>query len=156
VTRRGRLLVALAALWLALTFLTRPPANPEGDQAARLEVWSAVPAPVLDTLRRACFDCHSHETRWPWYATVFPASWLVTHDVREGRGQINFSRWSDYNPYDRADLLDEICAQVKDREMPLPQYRWLHPEARLGDPEIAAICAWATTEAERLVDVATE
>jgi hypothetical protein len=64
------------------------------------------PAPVMSTLRRACFDCHSNETRWPWYSTLPIASWLVEGDVKEGRGQINFSRWGQYNPFDRADMVD--------------------------------------------------
>src|SRR6188472_1070893 len=70
----------------------------------------AVPDPVLSTLRRACFDCHSEATRWPWYATLPLASRLIESDVSEARGQLNLSRWTDYNQFDRADMLDKMCA----------------------------------------------
>jgi hypothetical protein len=150
--RRFRLaLAAVAALWLALVLVTPHPVNPTVDPTLGLEAHATVPATVMQLLRRGCFDCHSEETRWPWYARTFPASWLMSHDVSEGRGQMNFSRWGDYNAYDRADMLDEACEQVKSGEMPLWQYRLLHPEAKLSDADVTALCAWTGAEAERLV-----
>lgn len=111
----------------------------------------AAPPHVSRLLRRSCFDCHSDETRWPWYSRVAPASWLVVHDVNEGRAQLNFSRWTRYNVFDRADLLDKVCEQVTEREMPLWQYRLVHPGAVLSDDEIAALCAWTREEGARMI-----
>src|SRR5262245_46226714 len=91
------------------------------DPAAGVGVISG-PAPVMHTLRRACFDCHSDQTRWPWYSALPVASWLLQTDVREGRGQLNFSRWTQYNRFDRADLLDKACSLARTREMPLWPY----------------------------------
>jgi mono/diheme cytochrome c family protein len=146
----------LAAAWLALLLVTPHPVNTMVDPAIGLEAHSAAPAEVRALLRRACFDCHSDETQWPWYSRAFPTSWLVSHDVNEGRGQMNLSRWSDYSPYDRADWLDEACDQVRAGEMPLPPYRWLHPEARLSDADVDALCAWTSAEADRLVQGGVE
>src|ERR1700675_3478768 len=56
------------------------------------------PAPVASILRRACYNCHSHETTWPWYSYVAPVSWLVARDVHEGRRHMNFSAWAGYDP----------------------------------------------------------
>lgn len=121
------------------------------DPAVVLDAQGSVPAPVARLLRRACFDCHSEETRWPWYSRLPPGSWIVGRDVDAGRGQWNFSRWGEYNPYDRADLLDKACTLATKKKMPLWPYRLLHREARLADDEIAALCAWTRAEGDRLV-----
>lgn len=120
----------------------------------RLEAGTSVPASTAHLLRTACFDCHSNETVWPWYSRVFPASWLVRHDVEAGRRQLNFSTWSEYNVFDRADLLDAACEHVRSGTMPLRPYRWLHPDARLSEAQIETLCAWTALEAERLVSEA--
>ncbi|MHC4450834.1 MAG: heme-binding domain-containing protein [Planctomycetota bacterium] len=78
--------------------------------------------------RRACYDCHSNETKWPWYAHIAPVSWLITHDVHEAREHLNFSEW------DREqDDADEAAHEVEEGEMPLQIYTLLHPDARLGE-----------------------
>jgi hypothetical protein len=88
---------------------------------------------------------------WPWYARVAPTSWLVVQDVQQGRGQLNLSAWASYNEYDRADLLDDMCRLARAGEMPLRPYVLMHREARLSPGDVAALCAWTTREAERLV-----
>jgi len=79
---------------------------------------------------RACFDCHSNQTLWPWYTWVAPASWLVTNDVMGGRHHLNFSTWD--RPQKDA---DEAIEAVLEGYMPLAIYTPLHPEARLSDAE---------------------
>jgi hypothetical protein len=79
---------------------------------------------------RACFDCHSHETVWPWYSYVAPLSWRVVDHVREGREALNFSTWN--NPSEEADEAAEV---VQEGEMPLRDYLQAHPEARLSPTE---------------------
>jgi hypothetical protein len=120
------------------------------DPAIGIGATGAVPEPVLSMLRRACFDCHSEETVWPWYSSLPGVSWLIEGDVNAGRGQLNFSRWAHYNPYDRADLLDKVCREASARRMPLTPYRLLHAEARLSDAELAQLCEWTRREAARL------
>lgn len=79
---------------------------------------------------RTCGDCHSNQTRWPWYSRVAPVSWLVTGDVAEGREHFNVSEWN--RPQKDA---DEAAEEFQDRDMPLPIYRTTHPEARLEGAE---------------------
>jgi hypothetical protein len=117
---------------------------------ARLGMSTPVPAHVMSTLRQACFDCHSNETRWPWYSTLPIASWLIEHDVNAGRGQFNFSRWTEYNPFDRASTLVRICEMATARAMPPQRYRMLHAEARLSEADVTELCAWTRLEATRL------
>jgi hypothetical protein len=81
--------------------------------------------------KRACFDCHSNETVWPWYSNIAPVSWLVYHDVEEGRATMNFSDWKG--------LMEpgEIGEVVSEGRMPLPQYLMLHPTAKFSPQEAA-------------------
>jgi Haem-binding domain len=122
------------------------------ESPAALNGRRPVPAAVMSTLRRACFDCHSHETRWPWYASVPIASMLVERDVTAGRGQLDLSRWTEYNPFDRADLLDKMCRLASTARMPPWPYRAMHGEARLSAGDVAALCAWSEEEATHLVE----
>lgn len=94
---------------------------------------------VAGVLQRACADCHSNETRWPWYARVSPASWLLADHVRRGRAQLNLSfSWSiDENT--RGEIGDAVSAGT----MPPPSYLLLHPEAKLSEGERKLIWDWA-------------
>lgn len=83
---------------------------------------------------RACFDCHSNETRWPWYASVAPFSWLVQRHVDHGRDELNFSEWD--RPQRHA---HEAAEMVREGEMPLSSYLWLHGEAELTEEEEQAL-----------------
>ena len=85
--------------------------------------------------RRACFDCHSNETRWPWYSNIAPLSWLIQRDVEEGRDELN---WSEWDPDSEG---DESAETVIEGSMPPGSYSILHPEARLSDQAIDALVA---------------
>lgn len=87
-----------------------------------------------DLFRRACFDCHSNQTVWPWYSYVAPVSWLVQNDVNGGRSHLNFSEWD--HPQRHA---GDVAAQVKQGEMPLWFYLPLHSAARITDAEKQAL-----------------
>jgi mono/diheme cytochrome c family protein len=86
--------------------------------------------------RRACYDCHSNETVWPWYSNVAPVSWLVQHDVDEGREYLNFSLWGQGGEGEEAEELNEVLAEG---QMPPSNYLITHPEARLTEAEKAAL-----------------
>lgn len=150
--RPGRVLaIILVVLVIASATRSRRHVEVPDVPMAALHMSADVPAPVMATLRRACFDCHSLETRWPWYSALPVASWLIEHDVEDGRRQINFSRWAEYNAFDRADKLDKMCEMATSRTMPLRPYRLLHPEARLSDAAVDELCIWTEHEAARLV-----
>ena len=152
-----RLRIAFAAALMMLVIASAARSRPNqpvvgADPSASLGERTPVPAPVMSTLRRACFDCHSDETRWPWYAALPFTSLLIERDVKAGRGQLNLSRWTHYNPVDRADMLDMMCQLVSTGKMPLWPYRMMHPEARLSTTDIAALCDWSRDEATRLME----
>jgi len=141
VTRLGKVVrwapwVALA-LFAALQFKQVDHSNPP----VRTEV--DAPADVAAILRRSCYDCHSHQTRWPWYSYVAPMSWFVADHVEHGRGDLNFSEWPLFDLEERQELLEEVVEQVSAGEMPLTSYLWLHPGARLSDADKARLLVWA-------------
>lgn len=123
--------IAVIALLLlqALPFL-----QPDNPPVVNEPVWDRPETRAL--AKRACFDCHSNETVWPWYAKVAPISWLVVYDVREGRAEFNFSNW---HPGDKPGR--KADEEIRDGKMPLPRYLLLHPEARLTDAEKAQLRA---------------
>ncbi len=104
-------------------------------------------AKTRETFFRACADCHSNETRWPWYSYVAPVSWLVQDDVTEGRIHLNVSMWGDQRRNHGRDAVE----QVEQGEMPLWFYLPMHPEAKLSEEDKKAFISGltATFGAER-------
>jgi hypothetical protein len=125
--RAAQILVAVMAIAAAIQLV--PYGRSHGNPVVvREPPWDQPDTRALAV--RACFDCHSNETVWPWYASVAPVSWLVQHDVDEGRGVLNLSEW---------DRIQEEAADssetVREGEMPMATYTWLHPTARLTPDE---------------------
>jgi len=105
---------------------------------------------TLALIQRACQNCHSQNTKWPWYSHVAPVSWLLAHDVQQARSHMNFSQWQDYSTDDRLRLLSAVGSAVRNRAMPPQRYLLLHPEARLGDEERQQIYRWTRNERHRI------
>ena len=129
--------VLLAAL-IAIQFVPVERTNPPAPAPIK------APPDVAAVLQRSCFDCHSYETKWPWYSHVAPVSWLVTKDVREGRKRLNFSAWESYPPKRLSKLARKIYSEVHEGGMPLSNYLKMHPTARLLPADVSVIEAWAT------------
>ncbi|MEL6843883.1 MAG: heme-binding domain-containing protein [Bacteroidota bacterium] len=123
-------------LGLLLWQLDRPQtSNPASHPEAAL--WFQHPAPpaTLDLLRAACFDCHSNETVWPWYAHIQPIAGFVEGHVRQGRQEVNFSEWTHLSTEDRPHMAKTCAKLIHKQSMPLHSYTWLHPEAKLSEAE---------------------
>lgn len=103
-------------------------------------------AAVADVFDRACADCHTNGTTWPWYSKVAPVSWWVVDHVEEGREHLNLSTWASLSADDQDHKLEEWVEMVEEGEMPLPSYTWGHPEARLSDQERETLMAWARAQ----------
>jgi hypothetical protein len=98
---------------------------------------------VKAVLRRACYDCHSNETGWPWYGRVAPVSWVVARDVRKGRAELNFSTWNQYSTQQQVKKLKEAWKEVAEGEMPPWLYLPAHRDARLSTGDRALLQQWA-------------
>ncbi len=130
-----------------LQFTNPPRTNP--PVVNNLTATNAPPPEIAALLRAACYDCHSHETKWPLYSRIAPASWLVVSDVDEGRKHLNFSKWPT-DPAAIAKKLDRINEVLDYREMPPKKYTLLHPEARLTDAERKQLMDWSDAAANKL------
>ena len=135
--------VALVVITTAIQFVRPARTNPLVDPSHALAELQPVPAHVTAVLDRACRDCHSNNTRWPWYSQVAPVSWWVIDHVNHGRSHFNYSDWARYPAADRARLLKNSCDLVREDSMPLPSYRWMHRRARLSKADVQAICELA-------------
>ena len=117
--------------------------NPAVDSSRTIHSTLSVDPAVAATLTRACNDCHSNQTVWPWYSRVAPASWLVVSDVNRARKELNFSEWKLLSPERQKRILPEICKEFAEGEMPTPAYLLIHRQAKLSRAEIDAVCYWA-------------
>jgi hypothetical protein len=133
-------LVAVAAVAVVIQFFPPERTNPPSDPAASFEAVVKPPAQVSAIIERACQNCHSNRSVWPWYSGVAPASWLVADDVIEARRKFNLSAWARMSPERAQEVLGDMCQEVKAGDMPLWQYRLLHPEAKLSAEDVAAVC----------------
>ena len=127
---------------------TNPPVNPDET----LEAAITVPENVKAILSRSCADCHSHETKYPWYSKIQPSAWFLKDHIDEGRRELNFSVFKTYEPRRQRRKLSEICEQVQPRQMPLPSYLWIHWDAKLSGEEIKTLCDWAEAESAKIAE----
>jgi mono/diheme cytochrome c family protein len=146
--RTTKAVVALVAAFLVIQIVRPARTNPPVDSAKTIDAHVDVPQAVDAILSRACADCHSNATRWPWYSQVAPVSWLLANDVNGGRLHLNFSDWEARHHHEESPFA-EMCKQVRDRDMPPWYYLPLHPAARLTPADVRTICDWAATAKER-------
>jgi hypothetical protein len=132
--------IFLAILLAGIQFIqpdrTNPPINPSATFKAIAGPGSEIGA-IVD---RACRDCHTNDTQWPLYSRIAPISWLVANDVKQGRAHLNFSEWGYLSPEMANEKLKQACREVTEGDMPLWQYRVMHPEARLSKEDIEGLC----------------
>lgn len=132
----GGLAAAGACLFLAIQ-LVPTGVSTQNPPVMAEPAWDSATTRALAV--RACYDCHSNETRWPWYARVAPVSWLVARDVVNGREALNFSTWGDTrsggDDDEPGEALEELVEVISEGEMPPASYVLIHPEARLTPSE---------------------
>ncbi len=122
--------------------MSLPPVNPTHTIQAVMNL----PPSIDSTIHRACYDCHSNESRWPWYSQISPVSWWLKSDVTDGRNALNFSEFATMTKKKQAKRLGDASDEVKKGDMPLKLYLPMHPAAHLTDADRQAFIAWATSE----------
>jgi hypothetical protein len=132
-----RLLVGLGIVIVGLQLVPVHRTNP--PVTADLRAGPAVKA----VLRGSCYNCHSNETRWPWYAHVAPVAWLVAHDAAEARSRINFSDWGSYDAARQERRAAGCAEEAEQRGMPPALYLIMHPDARLSAEKTHTLRMWA-------------
>jgi hypothetical protein len=141
---------SLLLAWLLVSVFVHPLPHNALDRDARLLPGADVPPSVVNIFAQACVNCHSDQTRWPWYSHVAPVSWLVEIDVKRAREHLNLSRWSSLDTVEKRSLLTAIATVVENREMPLHKYVVFHGEARLSTEDSTQVIEWTRAERSRL------
>jgi hypothetical protein len=114
------------------------PPPPEATPADEIQA----PPKVMAILKRSCYDCHSNETKWPWYSHIAPISYEVRAHVKNGRNWLNFSIWNRYDEEKKQKLYKGIVKSI-DWKMPPADYMWIHKEARLSPEDRKTVKEWA-------------
>ena len=136
-----RVFIAIIVIAAAIQLIRPARTNPASDPSAAMTSRVHVSKEVIAILDRSCRDCHSNETRWPWYTNVAPVSWWVIDHVNHGRSHFNFSEWAKYNSEEQRDLLKAACELSRKREMPLPSYLRMH-DAAMTARDIETLCTF--------------
>jgi cytochrome c551/c552 len=144
------LAIGLIVLLIAIQFVRPARTNPFVNQSQSIEAHTQMPPEVAAILDRACRDCHSNKTVWPWYSNMAPVSWWMIDHVNHGRTHLNYSEWGKLKRDDQDKSLREICDEVFDGAMPLPSYLPMHPAAKLSEQDKKTLCDWTAKERERL------
>jgi hypothetical protein len=140
------ILSAFIVAFLLLQFSNPARTNPPAKNNFPI---ANAPSHVAAMLRASCYDCHSDETRWPWYSHIAPLSWQIAQDVNDGREQLNLSEWPD-DPMREARRLEDMSEQIEDAEMPLKKYTFIHRAAQLTQSDRLELQNWLDAEAMRL------
>jgi hypothetical protein len=143
--------LAVVAGIVVIQFFGIDKANPPIVTGETVEAALTVPADITQIIGRSCGDCHTNNTRYPWYAYFQPSGWFLKDHIDEGRRELNFSVFNTYPIKKKAKKLEEICEQIESGEMPLPSYLWLHRDAVLSDSDGRVLCDWAKQEREKLL-----
>jgi len=134
--------IGLLIIFVAMQFY-RPAKNVASETSVNdfLQVHN-VSNDLSKTIKASCYDCHSNNTNYPWYAEVAPLSWWIAHHVNEAKEELNFSEWNAFSEKRKEKKLKEMIEELEEKEMPLKSYLPMHPEAELSDTQIKELTTW--------------
>ena len=132
----------LLVAFIVIQFFRPAKNNSEGISSNDISKIYAIPADVQSILKTSCYDCHSNNTVYPWYAEIQPAAWWLADHVKEGKKELNFSEFASYKISRQYRKLEEINKEVKEDEMPLELYLWIHKNSKLRDEQKLILANW--------------
>lgn len=146
------LLVAVIIIVIALQFVPSgmPENVPEDDKSFAYS--GLADDNIMQMLKTSCFDCHSNQTNFPWYARISPASFLLADHIKEGKEHLNFSEWENYSKRQKIGILGDISDEVESGHMPLKSYLLIHRDAVLDQNEVKLITSWTEEATARLLE----
>ena len=138
-----RILLVLLILLVIIQFI-RPAENHSDKQSANdITLHYSMPDTVLSILKNSCYDCHSNNTRYPWYNRIQPVAWWLNSHVTEGKRELNFSEFASYPATKQVKKLKATVKEIKESEMPLNSYLWIHIDAALDQGQKNILVYWA-------------
>lgn len=138
-----RVIIIILVLLVAIQFI-RPSRNQTTELSANdITKHYTVPDTVAAILKRACNDCHSNYTRYPWYTNIQPVGWWLQNHVNGGKDELNFSEFGAYTAKRQSHKMENVAKQIQKGEMPLDSYLWIHKDAILSEGEKKVLIDWA-------------
>ena len=153
-----KILLALLVLLIAIQFIRPEKNTAEGISENDISTKYPMPENVKEIVSKACNDCHSNHTNYPWYANFQPIAWLLADHIKDGRRHFDFSEFAAYEPWKAHHKLEELAEEVEKGEMPLEGYTVMHAEAELSKEEKETLISWANElraamEADSTIDL---
>jgi len=136
-----RILIALAMVLIIIQFI-RPSKNLSADTSKDISTLYAVPEDVKAILERACNDCHTNRTVYPWYSEVQPIGWWLNNHISGGKRHINFNNFASLRAATQKKKMEECMDQIKHNDMPISSYTWIHTDAELSEANKQTMYAW--------------
>ncbi len=137
-----KVLLTLIIVFIAIQFIQ--PAHNNNGQVVPADITLSVnvPANVLSVFQRACYDCHSNNTKYPWYMNIQPMGWMMANHINEGKANLNFSEFGNYSKRKQANKLRAVAKSIDEGSMPIWSYKLMHSEAKLSNESKGLIANW--------------
>lgn len=144
-------LLVLLLIFVILQFI-RPEYN-NGELKGENDIYHVVDVPedVEAILVKACYDCHSNHTEYPWYSQIQPFGWWIADHVEEGKEELNFSEFKSMKQKGQLHKLHETIEMIEDNKMPLESYTWIHSDAKLTPEEKELVIEWAKKSQDKIL-----
>lgn len=139
---KKKILIALVVVLVLIQLIRIDKTNPEVVLANDFIEINKPSAEIASMMKSSCYDCHSSQSKYPWYSNVAPVSWLLKNHINEAREHFNFSEWSSYDAKDQAHILEECAEEIEKGKMPMKSYVLMHSEANLSDEQKDALIAY--------------
>ena len=146
-----KIVLALLIILIAIQFIQ--PAHNISVKVLPTDITKTVNVPVnvLTIFKNACFDCHTNNTRYPWYVSIQPVGWIMAKHIKTGKENLNFSEFGIYSPRKQANKLRAIETSIEDSSMPLPAYKIMHNSAKLSAEDKKELIEWALKSKDSLM-----
>jgi hypothetical protein len=137
--------VLVIVVIIGLMQFIRPQKNDSADFSKDIATVVDVPENVQQILKTSCNDCHSNQTKYPWYSEIAPISWFLAQHVNEGKEHLNFSEWANYNANQKNHIVKDLQQEMEKQGMPLKSYLIIHKDAVLTATQYQTLLDWAKT-----------
>ena len=147
---KKKILLFIIVIFLAIQFIQ--PAHNTSGQVLPTDITKVISVPdkVVDIFRNACYDCHSNNTRYPWYVYIQPMGWMMSKHIKNGKANLNFSEFGTYSKRKQANKLRAIGTSLNEGSMPLSSYTIMHTDAKLSTEDKKIITDWVTNVKDSL------
>ena len=142
--------MGLFIVFIVIQFI-RPAHNTSG-QVLPTDITKTINVPdkILDVFKNSCYDCHSNDTRYPWYVNIQPMGWIMADHIKTGKANLNFSEFGSYSKRKQANKLRSLAETINDGSMPISSYTIMHTDAKLSEENKKLITGWVAKTRDSL------